>query len=114
MPFDHNLRRGHRAPEALAAAAAKRRFVRATPYRITTATESAAASGQLPAVRCHSRRRPSQLFAAAGASSLQGGGGGCMSVDASRNGVLVQSLAERFQEMRRTVMERLTCGIHLP
>lgn len=41
-PFDHALRRGARAPEALAAALAKRSFVRARPYVVSTARHGAA------------------------------------------------------------------------
>ena len=41
-PFDHALRRGARAPEALAAALAKRLFVRARPYVVSTARAGAA------------------------------------------------------------------------
>ena len=35
IPYNHALRRGHRAPEAVAAAIAKRAFVRAVPYLVT-------------------------------------------------------------------------------
>ena len=40
-PFNHALRRGARAPEALAAALAKRAFVQAKPYIVSTARHSA-------------------------------------------------------------------------
>ena len=33
-PYNHALRRGHRAPEAVAAALAKRAFVRAVPFLV--------------------------------------------------------------------------------
>lgn len=119
LPYNHELRRGHRAPDALAAAAAKRRFVRATPYRVTTAPQAVdeSSDGQLPVVRCHSRCRPSQLFTAAEVNCRRGlVSGFCGSVgvagtvqDAATDGAVL-SLGERFDAMRQTEAERLTCG----
>lgn len=34
-PYDHRLRRGLRAPEAISAALAKRNFVKAQPYQVS-------------------------------------------------------------------------------
>ena len=38
LPYNHALRRGHRAPEAVAAALAKRAFVRAVPFLVAEGT----------------------------------------------------------------------------
>lgn len=123
MPYNHELRRGHRAPDALAAALAKRAFVRATPYLVTTARAlpPAPAAGQPapPVVRCHSARQPSELFCLASAQAAAPGEGPAAASDAEAEvmsaaagaGRAVQSSADRFAEMRHTVMERLTCGV---
>ncbi|BDA44310.1 probable histone-lysine N-methyltransferase TRX1 [Coccomyxa sp. Obi] len=127
MPYNHELRRGHRAPDAIAAALAKRAFVRATPYLVTAAHQPAfppapgtrMARIPVPAVRRHSAEQPSELFrraqvqatqSNAGAASLVGASGAAGPAEPQKGGRPVQSLAERFKEMRRTVMERLTCG----
>lgn len=124
MPYNHELRRGHRAPDAIAAALAKRAFVRATPYLVTAACQPAfplapntpMVQPTLPAVRRHSAEQPSELITQAaqpnaGAASLVGASG---AAEPQQGGRPVQSLAERFKEMRRTVMERLTCGAAMP
>ena len=127
MPYNHELRRGHRAPDAIAAALAKRAFVRATPYLVTVARQSAfpAAPGarmarlSVPPVRRHCVEQPSELFARAQAQAAQSNAvaaalaGALGTAAAQTGGRPVQSLAERFKEMRRTVMERLTCGAEM-
>ncbi|CAL8470279.1 g9821 [Coccomyxa elongata] len=123
MPYNHELRRGHRAPDAIAAALAKRAFVRATPYLVTAARQPAfplapntpMVQPTLPAVRRHCAEQPSEVFTQAaqsnaGAALLVGASGAAGATEPQKGGRPVQSLAERFKEMRRTVMERLTCG----
>ena len=118
-PYNHELRRGHRAPDAIAAALAKRAFVRATPYLVTLGRSPAFPPAQTPPiVRCHSSRQPSELFREARAQAARSNArwvpvdvdGAAEEEGPAAGGRSVQSLAERFKEMRRTVTERLTCG----
>ncbi len=120
IPYNHDLRRGHRAPDAIAAALAKRAFVRATPYLVTTARThppaKTGAAAAVPAVRRHSERQPSELFLEAAAQAARsnkvpaGGNSAADERGPAPGGRAVQSLAERFKEMRHTVTARLTCG----
>lgn len=64
---------------------------------------------ELPSVRCHDARRPSAQFEAA----CRAGKARADTEGEQQPGSAVavpQSLAERFADMQRTVMERLTCG----
>ena len=175
--YNHELRRGQRAPDALAAALAKRAYVRKVPYLVSTAALprpigqlegswgppfvplekgdsirqvysagpsiaeqleergeagrgakqglSTAKAGflltelgkaglparQLPKVLCHDPRQPGTHFLAvarAGTACSDPQGQQAHSTAAEQRPV--QSLAERFADMQRTVMERLTCG----
>ena len=120
MPYNHELRRGHRAPDAIAAALAKRAFVRATPYLVTLARTPVFPPQRVPPrIRCHSARQPSELFSEARAQAARSNARWVSPAQAdgvddeagpATGGRCVQSLAERFKEMRRTVTERLTCG----
>ena len=70
---------------------------------------------QLPKVRCHDSRQPSTHFlAAAGAGKACSGLQGQQADSAAAEQRPVRSLAERFADMQRTVMERLTCGVFSP
>ena len=175
--YNHELRRGQRAPDALAAALAKRAYVRKVPYLVSTAMLprpvgqlegswgppftplekgesigqvsstgpsiaeqleerqeagrgakqglSTAKTGfllrklgkaelpawQLPKVRCHDPGQPSTHFlAAARAGTACSGPQGQQADSTAAEQRPVQSLAERFADMQRTGMERLTCG----
>ena len=175
--YNHELRRGQRAPDALAAALAKRAYVRKVPYLVSAATLprpagllerswgppfiplekadsirqvfstgpsiaeqleerreagmgakqalSIAKAGallgklgkaglparQLPRVHSHDPCQPSaHLLAAARAGTACSGPQGQQADSTAAEQRPVQSLAERFADMQRTVMERLTCG----
>lgn len=56
-PYNHALKRGHRAPEAIAAALAKRAFVRAVPYLV--------AEGACSLAQLHRYVHPGRLYVAA-------------------------------------------------
>jgi len=66
--FDHGLRRGERAPEALAAALAKRAFVRSVPYLV-----SGAGGATPPPSRCY------RVVADDASEALEEGGSGAAS-----------------------------------
>ena len=175
--YNHELRRGQRAPDALAAALAKRAFVRKVPYLVSTAAlprpigqlegswgppfiplengdsirqvysagpsiaeqleerqeagrgakqglctakagfllrkqgKTGLSARQLPRVHCHDPRQPSTHYlAAARAGKACSGPQGQQGDSTTAEQRPVQSLAERFADMQRTVMERLTCG----
>lgn len=90
QPLDWSLRRSRREPAALAAAAAKRAFVAATPHRVTGARRI---GGELP-VRCGQVCDACTWSHAPGAPAPQP----------------PLSLAERYARMRITAATRLTCG----
>ena len=94
QPYNHQ-RRGHRAPDALAVALAKRAFVQALPYRVGTAPVRLlpGAAGRLPQARSYNA---GQWAEAAGAETPKQ--------------ARLLSLAERYEAMTRTVAERLTMG----
>ena len=67
---------------------------------------------QLPKVRCHDPRQPSTHFpGAVRAGKACSGTQGQPAEPTPAEQRPVQSLAERFADMQRTVMERLTCGV---
>ena len=175
--YNHELRRGQRAPDAQAAALAKRAYVRKVPYLVSTAAlprltgqlerswgpcfiplekgisigqvsstgpsiaeqlverreagrgakqgqstakaesllrqqdKAGLPARQLPNVRCHDPRQPStHHLAAAGGGTACSGPQGQQADSTAAEQRPVQSLAERFADMQRTVMARLTCG----
>lgn len=93
LPYNHALRRGHREPDAIAAAAAKRLFVRQTPYFTTIARDPRAPQ---PACRAYS---PEEW-------AVRRGRGFCREPVSPA----VQSRGERYTAMCSTLSDRVTCG----
>ena len=102
VEYDHALRRGHREPNAVAAAAAKRRFVRQTLYLTSRSRSDPADRPQHCAL--------TSLQPAAEAA----GDGSCGAAEkqspSSPRAQPVQTLAQRYEEMRRSLGSRVTCG----
>lgn len=104
-PYNSALRRGHREPEALAAALRKRSFVQNMPYIVTGCMR-------------HRPHRDIKGFAGSlwswhwkqsrisNASSTEGP----LEEDETDNGKTVLSTSERFRHMKATLHERLTFG----
>ncbi len=102
VEYDHALRRGHREPNAVAAAAAKRRFICQTLY-LTSRSRSD------PAERPQHRARTS-LQSAAEAAGNGGDDAAEQQPTSSPRAQPVQTLAQRYEEMRRSLGSRVTCG----
>ena len=112
QPYNHE-RRGHRAPDALAVALAKRAFVRALPYRVGGVSRPSQAT-PLPVVRVHDAQQPSAVFeaacAAAGQPMADARAAGAVAPAEGGGSGRVLSLAQRYEAMARTVPLRLTLG----
>ena len=100
VPYNHALRQGHREPYAVAAAAAKRRFVRQTLYL------TACGRSDLCERPPHCVLSPEE-WAKKGA---RGTSGATRQLPGSPGGPPVQTVAERFAEMRSSLGIRVTCG----
>ena len=102
VAYDHALRRGHREPNAVAAAAAKRHFMRQTLYLTGCSRSDPAERPQHRAVT------PAETAAEAVGDSSRGAAG--KRSPGSPGPPPVRTLAERYDHMRRSLGSRVTCG----
>jgi len=102
VEYDHALRRGHREPNAVAAAAAKRRFVRQTLY---LTSRSRSDPSERPQHRALTSLQPAAEAAGDGSCCAAG-----KQSPGSPRSQPVQTLAQRYEEMRRSLGSRVTCG----
>ena len=100
VAYNHALRQGHREPYAVAAAAAKRRFVRQTLYLTIRGRSD-------PCDRPLHRVLSPEQWATEGAG---GSGAAAKQLPGSPGGLPVRTVAERYAEMRRSLGSRVTCG----